>query len=376
MIVFVVTGRLGENLVYYKTLPIAADPEISKVFVFCEKPLKPYPKIQYIILPGWLVNFRILILRRFLRLLYEPFQLLSKTLSIKPAVINGVYTLPKGLNSLLVAKLTGSKCIISVLGGKEEIEPKIFPQRFWYTINKWMLENANAITTKGNHDSSYIKSIGIDPVKIFTFNGFIDTDRFVPIQNERSIDILFVGTFYELKGPFRMLQVFQTIKEYIPDIMITMIGDGPDYKETISKAIALGLKNNIEFTGFIPNTEEYYKKAKTLILMSRTEGMPNCMLEAMASGCVPVVPNVGNISQIIRHKNNGWLMETHNDIVGYASAFKELLLNDSLREGVAINARKTVLENFSLQSQQVQFKKIINYLNLNRNGRKQSLSLF
>jgi glycosyltransferase involved in cell wall biosynthesis len=365
MIVFIVAGRLGENLVYYKSLPVANIAEITKVFVFCEKPLLPFPKIQYITLPERLFKLRPKFIKVIFSLILEPFQILCYAIKHKPKVINGIYTLPKGLNSSLVSWLTGTKCIISVLGGKEEIEPRFFPRNFWFALNRMLIRKADAITTKGFKDNQYISSLLIDPAKIFIYNGFIDTVRFYPGSGIRNIDIVFVGKFYELKGTDRILQVFKVLKDVIPEFKAAMIGTGPDFEKTISQAESMGLGDNVEFTGFIKNTEDYYKKAKILILMSRSEGMPNCMLEAMASGCVPVVPDVGNITEIAMHQFNSMVVNDYDDVTAFSKYILLLLQRSDLREKLAINARKSVIDNFSLETQSHAFRKVIKYLNIN-----------
>jgi glycosyltransferase involved in cell wall biosynthesis len=365
MIVFIVAGRLGENLIYYKSLPVANIAEITKVIVFCEKPLLPFPKIQYITLPEIIFKLRPKFFKVTFSLIFEPLQILWYAIKHKPQVINGVYTLPKGLNSSIVSWLTGTKCVISVLGGKEEIEPKFFPRNFWFGLNRLLVRRADAITTKGFKDSQYISSLIINPAKIFIYNGFIDTVRFYPGSGIRNIDIVFVGKFYELKGTDRILQVFEVLKDVIPEFKAAMIGTGADLGKTISRAESMGLKNNIEFTGFIKNTEDYYKKAKILILMSRSEGMPNCMLEAMASGCVPVVPDVGNITEFAIHKFNSIVVDDYDDITTFSKNILLLLERSDLRETLAINARKSVIDKFSLEAQSNAFRKIIKYLNIN-----------
>ncbi|NJK98376.1 MAG: hypothetical protein HC905_28775 [Bacteroidales bacterium] len=194
MKIFVVTGRLGENLVYYKTLPIANLPVVDEVIVFCERPLTNFHKVRYITIPGWIFQIKFPFIRRIIRIIYEPVQLIYFAFKWKPFIINGVYTLPKGLNSLIASKLTSTKCIISVLGGKEEIEPRFFPQFFWKKINLWQLKSANAITTKGQNDVNYLLSLGLKNKKIFPFNGFIDTIRFFP-QPFKDIDVILLVLF-------------------------------------------------------------------------------------------------------------------------------------------------------------------------------------
>jgi glycosyltransferase involved in cell wall biosynthesis len=296
--------------------------------------------------------------------MYEPLQLLYYGLKIKPDLINGVYTLPKGLNSIFVSFITKTKCIVSVLGGKEEIEPKIFPQPFWKKLNIWQLRKSSAVTTKGLKDNAYINSLGIKTHKIFVYNGFIDVHRFSPFAGTKEIDVIYVGNFYELKGLDRILNVFYNIKKNIPDFKAAMIGNGVDWMKLKQKANDMGMQKNIVFPGFQRKTEDWYRRSKTLILMSRSEGMPNCMLEAMACGCVPVVPDVGNIVEAAINMKNAFVVQKYDDIETYSQHILELLQNKEMRERMAHEARKTVEVNYSLISQSQKFETILQYLNV------------
>lgn len=96
--------------------------------------------------------------------------------------------------------------------------------------------------------------------------------------------------------------------------------------------------------------------------MSRSEGNPNCMLEAMASGCVPVVPDVGNISETIIQNNNGILIDNYMDIDGFAKEILNLLENESFRLSLAQQAKNTVNFKYSTASQAKEFNRIIDYI--------------
>ena len=116
LVIFIVTGRLGENLVYYKTMPVADISRVRHVYVFTTHQCRPLDKVTYINLPNWITRNRITVIGRLLRQIYEPVQLLYYSLKLKPDIINGVYTFPKGFNSVWVSKLSNSKSIVSEIG--------------------------------------------------------------------------------------------------------------------------------------------------------------------------------------------------------------------------------------------------------------------
>lgn len=85
-----------------------------------------------------------------------------------------------------------------------------------------------------------------------------------------------------------------------------------------------------------------------LILPSYSEGLPQVILEAMASGCVVAATKVGGIPSVITHESNGLLFAPHSsqDIV---AVLRRLYLDSALLENLAknglITARQYAFEN-------------------------------
>ncbi len=97
----------------------------------------------------------------------------------------------------------------------------------------------------------------------------------------------------------------------------------------------LGLSENVVFTGHIDDTESYFQRSKILVMPSRSEGLPTSMLEAMACGCVPVISNVGNVSDAATHSVNAFLINNYRDIKSFAKYIHLSVSDDNLRAGMA-----------------------------------------
>ena len=66
----------------------------------------------------------------------------------------------------------------------------------------------------------------MDQNKLFLFNGAIDTIKFTFSKSERHIDILYVGSFIELKGTDRIIKIVAKLRPEYPGLKVVMIGDG------------------------------------------------------------------------------------------------------------------------------------------------------
>lgn len=361
-IIFVVVGRLGKSLTVSKVAPIVASGKVEKVYVFREETGFVINGIEYITLPDFIKNIKINFIKKKFRIIYEPLQLLFYAIKLKPDYINGVYTLPKGLNSFIVSKMVGCKSIVSVIGGEREILTYNKPTAFWKNFNLWLLRNCDIITTKGIKVKEYLIDNGIKKDKIFIFNGSVDTHKyFFNKKIYKDIDILFVGTFRRLKGPDRIVKMIHKLRNNYPNLKAVFLGKGYLYNEIKEQIHILDLQNNIELKGYRTDTVTFFQRAKVLVMPSRSEGLSTAMLEAMACGCVAVVSNVGNMTDAANNGVNSFVVDDYTDIDTFVKYIKILLKNPNRQEKMAQNALQTVNKKYAIYPQTMIAKQIIDY---------------
>jgi glycosyltransferase involved in cell wall biosynthesis len=355
--IFFVTGRLGKTLVYTKVLPFIKTGYFSNVLIFSENTGFEINGAKYIEIPKIFKNLKIF--RNILIRLYEPIQLLMYSIKYHPDYINGIYTIPKGLNAFIVSKLTKSKSIVSVIGGNVEIDTKNILIK---KLNLFMLKHCDIITTKGNNITNFLVSLGIKKEKIFEFPGYVNTNLFNYKQEiNKDIDIIFVGTFRKLKGPDRIVMMVNDLKKYFPNIKAELLGEGYLYQTVKELIYNLNLENNVFLRGYRNDTYQFFQRSKIVVMPSRSEGLPMAMLEAMACGCVPVVSNVGNVTDAAIDGVNSFVIDNYLDIESFVEKIKYLLENDEIRIQMAKNASEIIMINFSLLPQTEIAKKIIEY---------------
>lgn len=345
--IFIVVGRLGKNLVQSKVLPVCEAAIFSNIFVFSEEPGIPAGGVDYITLPRWLRELKPAILKRLVRILFEPLQLIYYSWKLKPCIIHGYFTNPKGLNSLIASKITHTNCIISIIGGKEEVETAFFIKQFSLPFVIWMLKQVQHITTKGNKDNTYLINLGVDKNKISTFNGAIDVTRFKYNGKEKDIDIIFAGIFDRFKGANRAVAIINNVIKELTEINAVFIGMGPLLNDMIREAEKLRLSKNIFFKGYVNDAHEYFKRSKILLFPSSNEGLSTAMLEAMACRCVPIISDVGNQTEAAFHEYNSIVVSDYNDLETFSYQVIRLLNNNSLLNTLAENAEKTIHDKYS-----------------------------
>ena len=127
-----------------------------------------------------------------------------------------------------------------------------------------------------------------------------------------------------------------------------LFGEGDYAKKLRHLAHRLGVEDRVHFAGFREDVPEWMK-AMDIILHTSTEPEPfgRVIIEGMAAGR-PVVA-AGGVLEIIRHKENGWLVEP-GDVTGLAEAIETLRAAPDLARDLANNARIDVERQFSLEN--------------------------
>jgi glycosyltransferase involved in cell wall biosynthesis len=84
-------------------------------------------------------------------------------------------------------------------------------------------------------------------------------------------------------------------------VCLTVVGDGPEYAALVARRDRLGLAGRVDFVGRRDHDEipRWMAAADAVVLSSRTEGHPNVLVEALASGRPVVATRVGGVPEIV-----------------------------------------------------------------------------
>ncbi|MDA0578079.1 MAG: glycosyltransferase [Verrucomicrobia bacterium] len=139
--------------------------------------------------------------------------------------------------------------------------------------------------------------------------------------------VLFVGNLVEVKAPEVLLAAFgQLVNRNAESLQLVLLGDGPLAAALRAQAASLGLADRVRFVG--RETHErvamWMNVADVLCLCSRSEGMPNVILEALASGLPVVATDVGACRDMLAGEPAASLVPS-GDAAALARALRERL---------------------------------------------------
>jgi glycosyltransferase involved in cell wall biosynthesis len=166
--------------------------------------------------------------------------------------------------------------------------------------------------------------------------------------------LLSAGRVVHQKGLDLAMRALGRLKEL--DWEWQIAGDGPQLPALQSLAKELGIGDRVHFLGWQSRNElmECYRRANVFLFPSRHEGMPNALLEAMASGLPAVASCIAGNEELVVDGDTGFLVPAE-DIESLQAALKNVLIDPVLRQQMGRAARQHVEANYSWESTAQQY---------------------
>ncbi len=166
--------------------------------------------------------------------------------------------------------------------------------------------------------------------------------------------VLYVGRLVEEKGVDQLLRVWASLPARHGAVLV-IVGDGPlkpALEAQVEKSAILG---SVRFTGHQADVAKFYAIADLFVLPSKTEGMSNSLLEAMAVGLPVIASDAGGNKDVLENQS-GVLVNWH-DIPECVGVLTTLLTTPDLRNRLGASGKKRAL-NFNLPSIAKQYRRL------------------
>ncbi len=215
----------------------------------------------------------------------------------------------------------------------------------------YVLNLSTMVFTMNSACSRMLQSMGLKPSKVQTLVGAADKNLFIPIVSKAIVEKPCIGFCLGFRGHqhYRERKNYDLIIELVKiinDANVVILGKDWSQYERFCELRELPYFHYIE----VPYDQypTYYQQMDVFVSVSKLEGGPIPLIEAMMCNVFPVVSNTGFAPDIITHGENGFLF----DVDASAEAIYELIKQALTMK---VDVRKTVehltWENFSQEIQ-------------------------
>lgn len=348
--------KLADEGAYGFIKPIADIKEVELIRVFRDKEGPSGEKIRYytpsIKKPALLCQF------------YKLIQMLF-TVPSNTYVSIGIYEIPHGLLAMIIGKLKRIPTVVCIIGDPGYIKIKGGRIKF---LMYFVAKHSDAVTATGSRARQILIDNGVKADKIHILPNSYDVNKIYPKAIEKIFDILSLSYLLPDKQLLNFVKIIALIKQKIPTVHAAIAGRGPEQKNIENAIHQAGLEDNIKLLGFVEDTTACFNSSRVFCMTSSTEGLPRTIIEAMACGITCVASNVGDITDLIKNGENGFIIKNFNNIEEFAEKIILLLTDKNIYDNFSKRSAKFVRENYSQAAASRVWEKIFEQVCRSKNG--------
>jgi glycosyltransferase involved in cell wall biosynthesis len=279
-------------------------------------------------------------------------------LRVNADVFMGYHILPNSTTSLIAARLLGRPSCYQMTAGPIEVigggcgswENPILrrlrrPSSFLEGLGLAVVRQFDLVVVRGMEARRFVQERAAPP-RVEIVPGSVDVSRFSGDAGARTYDAIFVGQLVPRKQPLLFVDVVRAVRDSRP-IRAAIVGDGPLMPDVRRRIAELGLDGAIDLHGRIADVGPLLSRSRVFVLPSRSEGLSIAMAEAMICGAVPVVADVGDLKDLVKNGETGYLIP-EDDVQQYARRIETLLNDVAHWEHLSRNASRAARANNGL----------------------------
>jgi len=296
-------------------------------------------------------------LEQFIFMISASFSALMLISNFKPDATLAFFGVPSGVVGLFLKLIYKIPYIVSLRGGDV---PGFRPYDFLFyhkllaPLLRVVWKNASVVVANSNglrdlaltFDSRF--DIPIIP------NG-VDLEAYEAKDRDESSPLLLsVGRVVYQKGFDLAMRALSGIKDL--EWKWHIAGDGPQMDTLKSLTQELGIADRVIFLGWQSQADliKQYQRANLFLFPSRHEGMPNALLEAMASGLPVIASRIAGNEELVVDGETGTLVPSE-DVDALRDAIRKLMTDVPLRQQMGLASRRRVEAYYSWENTAKQY---------------------
>ena len=287
------------------------------------------------------------------------YQLLASLLERRGADLMHIYFGHTGVHLLPFIEQWDKPCVVSFHGADVAVKEDIahYPAKL-----RRLFEVVPLVFARSQSLADRLSEFGCPPEKLRINRTGVPLDEFPFVDRQAPTDghwrVMQACRLIPKKGVATSLRAFAIFKKDHPQAKFYIAGKGPLQPELEMLAAGLGIFKDVHFVGFLsqPKLKELYASSHLFLHPSEMppdenqEGVPNSILEAMATGLPVAATQHGGIPEAVEHGRTGWLVP-EEDHIALANAMQEIARSPRVLTEMGLRAREAVIKRFAQEAQ-------------------------
>lgn len=207
----------------------------------------------------------------------------------------------------------------------------------------WVCAVSNAVAESIHEECQRESAVAVIP------NGVVDPMPATRAFRPASPSVALVGRLSEEKGFDVGLRSLAQVRQQVPDLLIRIVGDGPEASRLHRLAHSLDLMRSIEFFGSLPHEGALRVIAGADVVLVPSTAQEGFSLTAVEAALLerPVVATiVGGLPETVKHGTTGLVVQA-GDVPSMTEALVALMVNRGMRQRLGSNGRSRALNEYS-----------------------------
>lgn len=301
------------------------------------------PKVRWIVAPRWLSAVVGVVPARLATFL-------GAAVWKQPDVVGGFHLLVNGLVALVAGRLIGARTWYFCVGGPTElVDGGVHGENPYFVrlkrpdpvVERRLLQAAgrfDAIITMGTRAVRFFRARGLEN-GCYVVPGGVDAPAGCGSPHRDEFDVVLVARLAAIKRIDVFLRAVACAAERRPSLRAAIVGDGPLREPLQALARKLEISGHVTFAGQQHDVGAWLARSRVFMLTSASEGLALSLIEAMACGLPAVVPDVGDLRDLVSHEENGLVIADPTP-EAYADALLHLLDEPERHQRFSAAARR------------------------------------
>ena len=264
---------------------------------------------------------------------------------LKPDIVH-CHSTKAGLLGRLAAKSLNIPVVFTAHGWAFTDGVGAKKQKIYAHVERALSKLSDAIISVSDYDRQhgFKHNVGTQQLVTTVHNGVPDVIKSTSNPQNAVPKLIMVARFEEPKDQYFLINTLAELPKAL-DWQLDLIGDGPNLQKCKDLTKSKQLGNKVIFHGQSFKVQEFLNQADIFILISKYEGFPLTILEAMRASLPIIASDVGGVKESV-NPNNGFLI-AKNDSTALRTALVNLISDAKLRAQLGNNSRKAYEENFT-----------------------------